>query len=238
MANYVGADWASKGWVSAELDEDGGLSVGFHPTIWNLWHDLGDDAEQLLVDIPVGLEEGERRTCDEQAAEHLENRRSSVFWTPIRDAVYEDNIVDAKAVQTDTMEHSISNQSWAIVPRIREVDTFLRKVDDARNVVRESHPEVCFRKLDGGRLAGKSTPEGLDERRETLDRFVSDDWRDRIRVLTEPAYARQSAEDDVLDAIALAVTAKYVADDDCSTFPDDPPADAEGLPMEIVYPEL
>ena len=248
MANFVGADWASNGWVAAELDDEGGLSVGFYPTIWNLWYDCGDEAAQILVDIPIGLAEDERRECDREARTFLEDRRSSVFWTPIRDAVYEDNIEDAKAVQTDAMEHSISNQAWAIVPRIREVDTFLREGDGARDVVRESHPEVCFRQLNGDEFVEtKTSDDGLEDRRNVLETetpVTAEDCDRAIGILAAPSYARFATADDVLDAIVLAVTAKRVADGDYALFPEQsasaerhPPADETGLPMEIVYPE-
>lgn len=240
MGTYVGADWASNGWVAAELDDEV-LSVGFYPTIWNLWHDRGADADWILVDVPIGLAKDGRRACDRGAKALLGDRRSSVFWTPIRNAVYEDNVEDAKAVQTDAMDHSISNQAWAIVPRIREVDTFLRETATARELVRESHPEVCFWALNDGEPVGaKSDDDGLDARQrvlaatELLDRG---DCKEAIETLAAPSYARFAAADDVLDAMVLAVTATHVANGTSSTVPDTPPTDEEGLPMEIVYPE-
>lgn len=248
MGTYVGADWASKGWVAAELDEDGELDVGFYPTIWNLWYEYeGDDLEQILIDIPIGLPGDGRRECDQKAKEYLGERRSSVFWTPIREAIYQNNIENAKDVQGNVMEHSISNQAWAIVPRIREVDTFLRKTDDVQDVVRESHPEVCFRKLNDEPPGPKSSDVGIEERTEVLCKKLEmdpEECGETSRRLTEPSYGRFAAEDDVLDAIVLAVTAKRVAEDDYSRLSSDteadeerPPTDEKGLPMEIVYPD-
>lgn len=242
MGCYIGADWASKGWVAAELDETGDLTVGFFPTIWNLWHDRGAEADQILVDIPIGLPDEGRRTCDRRAKERLSDRGSSVFWTPIRDAVYENNVEDARQVQTETMDYSISNQAWAIVPRIREVDTFLQENrDDAEGVVRESHPEVCFQALNGDDgLGPKSDEDGIANRKDVLcDQLDIDDQEchDVVASLTEPDYARLSGEDDVLDAMVLAVTARKVADGECSTLPENPSKDDRCLPMEIVYPE-
>lgn len=251
MGEYLGVDWASKGWVVAELDDDDELNVGFYPTIWNLWHDYEDDVpEQILVDIPIGLPEKSRRDCDEQAKSELGERRSCVFWTPVREAVDEDNIENAKKVQVEDegADYSISNQTWAIVPRIREVDTFLREIEDAQKVVRESHPEVCFQALnDGESVVAKSGDSGLEKRRNLLDEetTVSEDDCDRaVAVLAEPDYAPRAADDDVLDAIVLAMTAKRVAEGNYSHLPSDtetdeehPSTDEKGLPMEIVYPE-
>lgn len=242
MATFIGVDWASHGWVAARLDAEDETTVEFHPTIWNLWHERGDDAYRILVDVPIGLPERNRRACDEEARECIGDRRNSVFWTPIREAAYEDNIVDAKAVQEDRTGWSISNQTWAIVPRIREVDTFLRTTDAARGVVRESHPEVCFAALsDRAMAAPKSDGEGVDARRRMLCDELDLDGRDldeTIRPLTDPNYAARAAPNDVLDAMVLAVTARSIPDGEYATLPDDPPTDAEGLPMEVVYPDL
>jgi predicted RNase H-like nuclease len=249
MAKHVGVDWASKGWVAAELDDDSELDVGFYPTIWNLWYEYEDaDVAQILVDIPIGLPEDGRRACDKQAKDELGERRSSVFWAPIREAAYEDNIEDAKDLQEETIEHSISNQAWAIAPRIREVDSFLRKTDDAQDVVRESHPEVCFWKLSDELLESKLSDDGIEDRLKVLCKAleISIEKCEKIgKQLTEPSYARFADEDDVLDAMVLAVTAKRVAEGNFSLLPKDPetggdhpPTDEKGIPMEIVYPEL
>lgn len=247
MGTYVGADWASNGWVAAELDDDG-LSVGFYPTIWNLWHERGTDAEQILVDIPIGLPEDGRRTCDHEAKDCLGNRGSSVFLTPIREAVYEDNVEDAKEVQTDAIGYSISNQAWAIVPRIREVDTFLQETEQARDTVREGHPEISFNKLNNHEDVGtKSDEEGIDTRKKVMcDKLgiEENECNQTVHTLTEPTYARRGAEDDVLDAIVLAVTARHVGEGNYSILPEEsdgdkehPPTDEKGIPMEIVYPD-
>lgn len=247
MSKYVGADWASKGWATAVL-EDGELSTEFHPTVWNLWH-KHDDADQILVDIPIGLSEKGRRKCDEEAKDFLENRKSSVFWTPIRKAVEAENIEDAKNTQKEVMDYSISNQSWAIVPRIREVDLFLRENwSSVGRIVRESHPEICFWALnDHTPLRSKSSKGGLEARKNLLfeePEIPNNEYDTIIAPCTTPDYARFAAENDVLDSIVLAVTAKRAANGNAQTLPNEPPededelplTDTEGLPMEIVYP--
>lgn len=241
MVRYVGADWGSSGWAVAELDDEDELTLGFAPTLWNLWHERrqSERPDQLCIDVPIGLPEARRRECDAEAKVQLGERRNSIFWTPIREAVYEDRLPAAKDEQTDVTDYSISNQTWAIVPRIREVDGFLRTTGDAQEIVRESHPEVCFQHLNGGELLPpKSTEDGLATRRELLADALGIDCEAVVTELTEPSYARRAAEDDVLDAIVLALTAKRVANGEFGTLPDSPPKDGEGLPMEILYPEF
>jgi predicted RNase H-like nuclease len=63
------------------------------------------------------------------------------------------------------------------------------------------------------------------------DRFES------AHIDDQPAWARRigsSNRDDLLDAMALALTAKLGAEG-FKTLPEEPPEDSKGLPMEIVY---
>lgn len=247
MAKYVGLDWAGKGWFGVVLrddPEDGEepYETEVFPSILSVWH-KHDDAERIFIDIPIGLPEKGRRQCDTDAAEMLEDRRSSVFPTPCRGAVYATTLKEAKRVNKETIGDSISNQAWAIVPRIREVDEFLREVDGAQGTVREVHPEVCFWAFGGERAMadGKKTKEGREKRLEVLGRV--DDRADEIYEdavgthIDPPAHARtlsKNAKDDIVDALAVALTAQG-GDDQLATIPDDPPTDEEGLPMEMVY---
>ena len=239
MATYVGVDWAATGWF-AVFSRDGEWSAGFYPTIWSVWK-YHSDADRILVDVPIGLpsvEQGRRR-CDELAKQYLGRLHRSIFYTPVRDAVYEPNLDAAKAINEDA-GYSIQNQAWAIVPRIREVDEFLDTYPGARDRIRETHPEVCFRALNGDPLRhGKHSASGIEERLAILEAehpelaAVYDDIRETYAT---PEYApRVSGRHDVLDAMVAAVTAAS-PDAELETFPDAPPTDERGLPMEIVYP--
>lgn len=239
MATYVGVDWAATGWF-AVFRRDGEWSAGFYPTIWSVWK-YHSDADRILIDVPIGLpsvQQGRRR-CDELAKQYLGRLHRSIFYTPVRDAVYEPNLDAAKAINEDA-GYSIQNQAWAIVPRIREVDEFLDTYPGARDRIRETHPEVCFRALKGDPLRhGKHTAGGIEERLTILEEehpelaAVYDDVRETYAT---PEYApRVSGRHDVLDAMVAAVTAAS-PDAELETLPDVPPTDERGLPMEIVYP--
>jgi predicted RNase H-like nuclease len=239
MGLYVGADWAGTGWF-AVLRRDDDWTAGFYPTIWSLWK-YHSDADRILVDIPIGLpsvDQGRRR-CDEAAKAYLSERHRSVFYTPVRDAVYEPNLDDAKTIN-ERAGYSIQNQAWAIVPRIRELDEFLDSYPGARDRLRETHPEVCFRALKGDPLAhGKRTDAGVTERLDLLTAEhpeLASVYETVRETYATPAYApRVSGRDDVLDAMVAAVTAAR-GEQELETLPDVPPTDARGLPMEIVYP--
>lgn len=239
MGMYVGVDWAAKGWFAAEIGPDERWQCDLHPSIWSVWHAYRD-ATLLLVDIPIGLPDpaGERRRCDEQAKQLLGRRHPSVFYAPVRDAVYEHSLLEAKPIN-ESAGYSIQNQAWSIVPRIREVDEFLDDRPGARDRFRETHPEVCFRALNGGPLDhSPHTGDGIEERREILFSAapdVVDAYEAAVESFTRPRYAPMITEaSHILDGFIAAVAARREAD--LATLPPSPPRDARGLPMEIVYP--
>ena len=248
MTKYVGLDWARKGWFGVILKENGDYDFDLFPSILNVWANH-HNADLLLIDIPIGLRNDGRRTCDEEAEEILKpHRQNSVFSTPIRDAVYAKTLEKAKK-QNERYGFSISNQAWSICLRIREVDKFLDEFPEAIGRMRESHPEICFAALDGGRPIAyrKNTEVGLENRKEIL--FGEDDslekvFDDAVETFIEPpSWARRlskNAEDDVLDALVLAHTARQ-SEEELATLPVNPNKDntkENPLPIGIVYPRF
>lgn len=240
MAKYVGLDWAARGWFGVILDDEAGWDTDLFPSIWSVWK-YHSDADHVLVDIPIGLPSETRRACDVEAKQKLGHRGRSVFYTPIRAAVYEGSLPEAKAVNEAEADFSVQNQAWSIVPRIREVDEFLDTHPTARDRLVETHPELCFYALNGRTPveAPKTTDAGIEQRTALLAEehraagTIVEDARERY---TTPRYAPTvGGVDDVLDALAAAVTARRMPDETL-TVPDAPPTDARGLPMRIVYP--
>lgn len=248
MTTYVGVDWAGNGWVCVALRDDGPADTDVMPSFQCVWR-THRDAERILVDIPIGLAGAGRRACDVQAKEYLTpTRHASVFWPPVRDALAAKTLAEAKAL-TEPHGFSLSNQAWAMLPRIRELEAFFELTPAAVDVVRESHPEVCFAALNGGEpmADSKHTPAGRTER---LDRLAAADdtleavYDDAVATFIDPpAYARRLGADgraDLVDALVLAHTANRSAQR-LGTLPTDPPVDeavSPPRPMEIVYPSL
>ncbi|MFD1644148.1 DUF429 domain-containing protein [Haloarchaeobius litoreus] len=240
MAKYVGLDWASKGWFGVILRDDGSWETDLFPSIWSVWK-YHSDASNILVDVPIGLPSEGKRTCDVKAKEKLSRQQRSVFYTPVREAVYEQNIDEAKATNEKQAGFSIQNQAWGIVPRIREVDEFLDSYPGARDRLHETHPEVCFYSLNGQTPldSSKKTGEGFRQRKSLL----VDDSPEAMEIIeastrryTTPDYAPMvGGVDDILDALVAAVTARRPPDERL-TLPDAPPTDERGLPMKMVYP--
>ncbi|MFB6151288.1 MAG: DUF429 domain-containing protein [Haloarculaceae archaeon] len=233
---YVGVDWAGESWVAVAFDRSGFHEAAVFPGIGDLWVHYEERAEAVLVDVPVGLvDEGDPvRACDELAREVVGSRASAVTTPPVREATRKRRYPAAKRVNERKGGRDLSKQAFAISDGIAAVDELLQNVPEARQAFAESHPEVCFRAFAGEPLDhSKRVAAGYAERMRTLaghDR----DAPPAVQAAAEATAGHEVAVDDVLDAMALAYTARP-GPGDLRSLPADPPTDSEGLPMRIVY---
>lgn len=233
----VGADGCRGGWFVVMLDSDGGGEINVFADIAQLW-DGCRGAALILVDIPIGLPSGNmvERQCDIEARVRLGPRRSSVFPPPCREALGAIGYEDACRINRDTVGKGLSLPAYGILPKIREVDSFLRQNQEARSRIREVHPELCFWAFNGQRplTASKTTAEGWQERLELLQ---SVDGRTDavVDIALEEFRRRVVTWDDILDAMAAALTAGCARH---GSIPEEPYWDAVGLPMEMVFAVL
>jgi predicted RNase H-like nuclease len=126
----------------------------------------------------------------------------------------------------------LSQQAWSILPKIREVDKFLRADPTLNKWVREVHPELCFWAWNGGKAMAqrKKSSSGRAER-EAL-----------VKPLYGAAYAAarsslrrgQYGNDDLLGAFAALWTGERVVAGKGIVVPAKPPVDSCGLRMEMV----
>ncbi|MBN1297576.1 DUF429 domain-containing protein, partial [bacterium] len=163
---------------------------------------------------------------------------SSVFPTPCRNALKFDDYMQASAMNWSCTGRKLSRQVWNIMPRIREVDLYIRR-RRLRGKIREMHPEVVFWALNGKVPLehSKHTAEGIGARSRLLSPLFPG-LPELIRSVGENGWFGRGlvAEDDVLDAVAGAVTATCKSA--LRTLPAIPEADRYGLPMEVVYPDV
>lgn len=229
----VGVDGCPAGWVAVTLDRDGNWDASVLPHAVAVW-EAYRDAALILIDVPIGLPETGPRACDVAARKFLGRRGASVFYTPCRAALDADSYEEASRINLERTGSKISKQTWNIVPKIRQLDDLLRDEPDARRVFREMHPEVCFAALAGEPMkAGKATHEGETRRIEVLE-ATGLPARAILAKALENRPRRDLAEDDVLDALAGAVTA-LAGPDGLVSIPDPPETDATGLRMEMVF---
>ncbi len=233
----IGVDGCRAGWLAISLAETF-WDVAVFGDIQSLWEDYRG-ASLILVDIPIGLRAGgtAERLCDKKARAVLgQPRGSSVFPVPCRPAVYAPE-KQASEVNKTLTGRGLSQQSRAIIPKIRQVDELLSVDRAAHERIREVHPEVCFWGLAGRAMKHKKkSRDGFEERRKVLA-----DWYPQAEEVIASAldkFKRKCvARDDVLDALVAAVTAR-AGPDNLLTLPKAPERDPRGpggLPMEMVY---
>ena len=259
QSKFVGVDACPCGWFSVGFSYSGVYEI----KAFFLFADLLDyykEAKLILVDIPIGLPDGRgERLCDKQARRRLcTGLKSSVFRVPTRVAVEhlannpQDN-EGAKNVEYETTggfnpndPKSISAQTLGIMPKIAEVDSLLPRVAGPR--VREVHPEICFWAFSGNAvstLPSKHTDIGINERIQVLS---NNGVENRTRRILDEAWSKYQnscvGKDDILDALAAAVTAYRGSLGRLQTFHEPPQRNEQNLPtrdetrdlpMEMVY---
>jgi len=233
---YLGVDWSSGAWFAVAFDGTGFDHAAVFDEIGELWHEYDEQARRVLVDVPIGLvEEGEEgRACDELARNVLGPRSPSVFTPPVREATRKRRYPAAQRVNERKSGRGLSKQAFNISDGIATVDDLLRNVPEARSAFAESHPEVCFRAVAGEPLQhSKLKAGGYAERMRTLATHDADAPA-AVQAAAEAAGGREVAVDDVLDATVLAYIARPGVGE-LRSLPPDPPTDAKGLPMQIVY---
>lgn len=234
MADTIaGADGCRGGWVVvSESPHCAVLTWDVVPSLQHLFA-LQSAPSLLAIDIPIGLTLSGPRACDLEARRLLgKDRASSVFASPIRPMLAALSHTEASDLGFTAQGKRISIQAWAIVPKIREVDEFLRATPYAQALVHEVHPEVCFYFMAGRRpmRVAKKKVAGRGERA-TLLRSHFGDAVDSAR-----ADCRRlgCAPDDIIDAFVGLWTARRIRAGTAVRLPETPPLDVHGLRMEML----
>ncbi|MDP2215778.1 MAG: DUF429 domain-containing protein [Methanolobus sp.] len=234
--NVVGVDGCSSGWFAIQLLSEEEFDIGLYPNISAIW-DRYRDASHILIDTPIGLREDELgRQCDRDARKKLgQPRGSSVFNAPCRQAAYELSYERASEINRKYTSKGLSKQSFAIAPKIREVDLFLSENVEAQSTVLEIHPELCFYMLSGKPMVfSKKTSEGFKERIEVL-RNIYSGTDEIVNQALSKFKGKDVAKDDILDALVAALTAKLGCECGLRSIPLSPEIDSKGLPMRMMY---
>jgi predicted RNase H-like nuclease len=202
----------------------------------------------IAVDMPIGLPALGGRIAENLARKRLGVLKRSVFPIPSRQAVYAEigpfssqmerrvahQRACAVAEATSNPSKRIPMQTFAIFPKIREVDQTLRADPALAGRVHEVHPELAFWRLNG--------EQPLAEPKNVKSRCFEPGLALRRGLLIAaglPAAAVNAAPpkgagpDDLIDALACAVIARRIHAGFARPFPDPPPRDAHGLPMAI-----
>ena len=234
---FIGLDGCRAGWFAAAIDARGRHACGCFASVDVMWQAYVKPAA-VLIDIPIGLSStgSAERTVDGLARALLKPRRqASIFTPPCREALSAGTYAEACRINQRICGRKISIQTWHITAKIKEVDDFLQATPGARGILRETHPEICFWSLAGGKPLryAKKSAEGRRERLSLLQAIypsATELYSDALARFTRRAVDR----DDILDALVNAVTATRLNSSGL-TLPETPPRDRCGLPMEMVY---
>lgn len=234
---YIGVDGCKKGWFFVSLDDNENWNIEILSEISGL-SQLITESELILVDIPIGLREDDKneRLCDLEARKVLKQRRSSVFPAPSRLAINCNSYPEGSQVNYEHTARKLSQQSWAIAKKIRQMDEFLSEVETPKKV-REFHPEVGFWALNKyvAMQHNKKSQEGFNERLALLSNYCGY-VKDIVEAAKQKYHRKEVARDDIIDALVGVVTAKFHPS--LGTLPEKPERDSRGLSMEIVYVKL
>ena len=161
-------------------------------------------------------------------------RAASVFPAPCRAALFAKSYKKACQINDQATGKRLSVQTYSIVRKIRQVDSFLPRNKLARGRIREIHPEVCFLALAGRpmRYSKKSTW-GFQERIQVLQSVFPQTGK-LVDFALSTYRRRDVASDDVLDALVAAVTA-IGGLKGLMSIPKEPEFDSRGLRMQIMF---
>lgn len=214
----LGVDACKKGWVGITSS----LRAYFGVSIDKLVAAAEADGalEVVGIDIPIGLPTACPREADRLARTLVGKRWPSVFLTPVRAALEAPTHAEATALSVAATGKGISQQAFALGPKILEVDIWVQAT--SRTVI-EVHPEVSFATMAGHPLEHpKSTWAGVEERRSLLAAVG----------IVLPAdvgdAGAMAAVDDVLDAAAACFTAARYAAGRATSYPATPEDYGEG----------
>jgi len=187
---------------------------------------------RIFIDMPIGLEdEVYTRNCDALMRKEVGgNYSSSIFSPPIRPALAAPSYVEANMISYEYTEKKLSLQSWNITPKIQLIDNLLTKHKGLEEKVLESHPEHLFMKLNDGEIfQKKNLKKGIKHRLQLIEEeepIVDDFFRD----IKEEYRRSDVAEDDIVDAMVLALYAKWSKEKPIKTIPPEVEKDSMGLP--------
>ena len=234
---YIGVDGCKIGWFYTVIDNENKWEIGVSENVKKLWG-THKNASLILIDIPIGLPFKKSRACDIEARKLLgKGKTSTVFPPPCREALAAKTYEEACEINKKVLGKKISLQAYHISKKIKEVDDFLLSNPHARQIIRETHPEICFWGLNQRQPMGnrKKDEAGFEERLNLLVRYIPN-ARSILREVLSSYLRKEVAPDDALDALVGLVVAS-TSDDAIKTLPENPTRDSHGLPMEMVFTE-
>jgi predicted RNase H-like nuclease len=221
-SSVTGIDACRGGWVAVTLSEKDGGAPAVRVVVATTLAGLPLDGV-TGIDMPLGLLDAGWRTTDLLARRALGRRGSSVFAIPPRPVWLESCYADANRRCRELTGRGMSAQAWGLRGKLLEADLFRRA---AALPLYEVHPELSFATLAGAPLAdSKHSQTGLTIRRALL----------ATAGIVVPPRVPGAAGDDLLDAAAVAWSARRIAADTATVLIDPAQQADDGSEIAIRY---
>lgn len=229
----IGLDGCKAGWIA--VSRKGGAGP-LKAQIFNHFSAETCDFDVVCIDIPIGLPDIGNRQCDIAARQMIKPRGCCVFPAPPRPLLVAESYEDACKISTLIDKKKISKQSFAIIPKIAEVDSLLQERPEFRCRVHEIHPEVSFCCMNNGTalMNKKRCLDGRNDRIALVDRHLGKSAYNKLTGSLEKHGGW--APDDLLDACAALWSAERIARGCGQVLPNNlVEFDSTGLQMKIAY---
>jgi predicted RNase H-like nuclease len=221
----TGVDACRRGWVAVSLGHGPAVTVRVGTSLGVLLEPDPDLAGTTIVgiDMPLGLLETGWREADRAARGLLGPRRSSVFAIPPRAVWAQVSHPAANQLCRELTGQGLSAQTWGLRAKLLEANQYR---ETCGHRLYEVHPELAFGAMAGAPLAAsKHTGTGRDLRRELLAQAG-------IEIMAETPATLLG---DVLDAAAVAWSARRIAAGQAVTVPAAPQHDRQGREIAIRF---
>ena len=227
----TGVDACRRGWVAVSLTAPSlpvdapAVTVRVGPSLDLL---LGLDpnpaaATVVGIDMPLGLLETGWRDADRAARGLLGPRRSTVFAIPPRAVWDEASYQAANQRCRELAGQGFSVQAWGLRAKLLEANQYRQTCG---HPLYEVHPELAFATMAGAPLAAsKHTGPGREHRRRLLAQAG----------IEIPAGTPVALIGDVLDAAAVAWSARRIAAGQAVTLPAVPQYDSHAREIAIRF---
>jgi predicted RNase H-like nuclease len=218
------------GWAGVDLDTDDDderaairVSVRVAGSLAELL--AGTALGQVVgIDMPLGLLASGWRAADAEARRRLGLRRSSIFAIPPAAVWEQPDYRSALEVCRRLTGQGFSIQAWGLRAKLHEAAGYRAQTPQR---LYEVHPELSFATMAGAPLPEpKTRPSGQALRRSVLAAAGLD-------LPDDPDWRRATV--DVLDAAAVAWTARRIAAGRAVVLPDPPQAGEDGREIAIRY---
>jgi len=229
----AGVDGTPGGWAVLITDVDRAV-IHKITSMFEIFN-IASDLNVIAIDVPIGLLDSYRaggRICDRAARQVLgPPRASSVFPAPVRGVLAAGTWQEASEISRASAPNGrgISKQTFAIVPKIKEVDELLQTRHELRPLLREIHPELCFCELVGRPMSyRKGSSAGRQERRLALKSVFTE-----LDLIEKSGVDQAIPIEDIFDATIACWSAMRLANGEARSLPAEVPLDRTGLPMAI-----